>query len=87
MYLEAQNLIKAYKLIFPIEHSFSFRLWLFSPMDRVGYETYDTNEVYDNMDLNPTEIQVISVALSWNQLLKNNFIWIKYTFEKKVYTF
>ena len=56
-------------------------------MDRVGYETYDTNEVYDNMDLNPTEIQVISVALSWNQLLKNNFIWIKYTFEKKVYTF
>ena len=28
-------------------------------MEKVYYETYDTcNEVYDNMDLNPTENQV-----------------------------
>ena len=38
-------------------------------MDRVDYETYNSNEVYDNMDLNPTENQVISVALPRNQLI------------------
>ena len=29
-------------------------------MDRVAYETYDTIDVYDSMDVNPTEEQVIS---------------------------
>ena len=43
-------------------------------MDRVGYETYDSNEVYDNMDLNPTENWVISIALSRNQLITENCI-------------
>ena len=43
-------------------------------MDKVGYETYDSNEVYDNMDLNPTENQVKSVALSINQLITDNCI-------------
>ena len=28
-------------------------------MDKVCYETYDTNEVYDSMDLNPKEKQVM----------------------------
>ena len=42
---------------------------MFSLMEKVQYETYDSNEVYDNMDLNPTENQVIGKGTEKNIFL------------------
>ena len=62
MYLEVQNQNQSLQHNFP-QFFFCLRLWLFSAMDKVCYETYDSNEAYDNMDRNPTENRVISVAV------------------------
>ena len=48
-----------------------------SLMEKVQYETYDTNEVYDSMDVNPKEDEVMSevAVIVWSYFICMKTVW------------